>query len=664
MKKNKNKKKDHKHPTSPKYHTGIVDVSKKGIIFVKIKDFTEDILIRRKNKNKVFSGDEVKLHIYKRKKNNRYEGEITAIIKRNKTNFVGILQKNKNFAFVVINNPKVHIDFYIPNSTDIRSKNGEKVVVKFLDWPANAECPNGKIIKTLGTPGEHQTEIHAILAEFGLPYEFPKEVKNYANSLNTNITPEEIKKRLDLRSILTFTIDPKDAKDFDDALSFKKLENGNYEIGVHIADVGHYLKKDSLLDQEAYNRATSVYLVDRVVPMLPEILSNKACSLRPKEEKLTFSAIFEINEEAIVQKQWFGKTVIYSDARLAYEEAQEVIENKTSIISSKNAINGKEYKISKEIKEAILTLDNIAKKLRIKRKQAGAIFFDKVEVKFKLDTENHPKGVFFKKSKDANKLIEEFMLLANKKVAAFIGKKTSKPPFLYRTHDHPDEIKLFSLQKVVNQFGYKLDLTNKKTTSKSLNKLLKSVDGKKEQNLVDTLAIRCMSKAEYTTNNIGHYGLSFDYYTHFTSPIRRYPDVIVHRLLHTLLQNKPTTTNTDFLEEQCRHATNMEILATKAERSSIKYMQVKFMLDHQNKIYEGVISGVTERGLYVEIITNKCEGMVRIKDIPGDYYIYNPQEYALVGEKTNVIYRLGDEVKIKVKKADLIKKHLDFLLVP
>lgn len=664
MKKNKNKKKDHKHPTSQKYHTGIVDVSKKGIIFVKIKDFTEDILIKRKNKNKVFSGDEVKLHIYKRKKNNRYEGEITSIIKRNKTNFVGILQKNKNFAFVVINNPKVHVDFYIPNSTDIRSKNGEKVVVEFLDWPANAECPNGKIIKTLGTPGEHQTEIHAILAEFGLPNEFPKEVKNYANSLDTNITPEEIKKRLDLRSTLTFTIDPKDAKDYDDALSFKKLENGNYEIGVHIADVGHYLKKDSLLDQEAYNRATSVYLVDRVVPMLPEILSNKACSLRPKEEKLTFSAIFEINEEAIVQKQWFGKTVIYSDVRLAYEEAQEVIENKTNIISSKNAINGKEYKISKEIKEAILTLDNIAKKLRIKRKQSGAIFFDKVEVKFKLDSENHPKGVFFKKSKDANKLIEEFMLLANKKVAAFIGKKTSKPPFLYRTHDHPDEIKLFSLQKVVNQFGYKLDLTNKKTTSKSLNKLLKSVDGKKEQNLVDTLAIRCMSKAEYTTNNIGHYGLSFDYYTHFTSPIRRYPDVIVHRLLHTLLQNKPTTTNTDFLEEQCRHATNMEILATKAERSSIKYMQVKFMLDHQNKIYEGVISGVTERGLYVEIITNKCEGMVRIKDIPGDYYIYNPQEYALVGEKTNVIYRLGDEVKIKVKKADLIKKHLDFLLVP
>jgi ribonuclease R/exosome complex exonuclease DIS3/RRP44 len=469
-----------------------------------------------------------------------------------------------------------------------------------------------------------------------------------------------------MRNTLTFTIDPKDAKDFDDALSFKVLENGNYEIGIHIADVSHYLKENSILDEEAYSRATSVYLVDRVVPMLPEILSNGVCSLRPNEEKLTFSAVFEMNDNAQIINQWFGRTVTYSDKRFAYEEAQAIIQSRSTTIPSNVSITGEEYVVDSAIVEATLKLDELAKKLRDKRLKSGAITFDRVEVKFHLNQHAEPTGVYFKESKDANKLIEEFMLLANRKVAEFIGRTKNGTPtkdtFIYRIHDEPDPEKLGSLQKIISQFGYKIDTQTKEKTSDSLNKLLNDIKGKGESNMIETLTIRSMSKAIYTTDNIGHYGLAFDYYSHFTSPIRRYPDVMTHRLLQHYL-NGGKSPKAAVYEEKCQHSTEREILASKAERDSIKYMQVKYMQDHMDQEFKGVISGVTEWGIYVEIIENKCEGMVRIRDIKDDYYIYDEKQYALVGQATQHLLQLGDEVSVKVKNTDLERKHLDFDLV-
>ena len=552
-------------------------------------------------------------------------------------------------------------DIYIPFNKINKAKEGEKVLVKLDGWPPKAECPNGEILKVLGQPGEHKTEINAILADYGLPHNFTKEVLDYANNLDTSISKKEVEKRKDMRPILTFTIDPRDAKDFDDALSFEIKKDGNYEIGIHIADVSHYLKEETILDKEAYSRATSVYLVDRVVPMLPEILSNKACSLRPFEDKYTFSAIFSMNEKGDVEKEWFGRTVINSNARFSYEEAQYLIENKTNTIPKKISLSNSEYKTSIKIKEAILKLNEISKKLRQKRMNNGAISFDKKEVKFKLNKENFPEKVYFKTSKEANKLIEEFMLLANKKVAEFISKKTPKKTFIYRTHDKPDTQKLENIQRIISQFGHKIDLKNKEKTNKSLNKLLKKIEGRKEKNLIDTLIIRSMSKAEYSTKNIGHYGLSFQSYSHFTSPIRRYPDVMTHRLLQNYLDGESSKNATTF-EENCKHSSHMENIATKAERESIKYMQIKYMKNQKKDIFSGVISGVTEWGIYVEITENKCEGMVRIRDIKDDYYSFNNEIHALVGEKNKKKYQLGDQVQVKVKKADLIKRQLDFIL--
>ena len=591
--------------------------------------------------------------------------EITQIIKRNKIEYVGTIQINKNYAFVVADSSKMYKDIFVPISKIKGADDGEKVLVRLEDWPENADSPYGKVKEVLGMPGEHNTEIHAILAEYGLPYEFPKEVEDFANNLDTTISDVEIKKRRDMRKNLTFTIDPKDAKDFDDALSFTALENGLYEIGIHIADVSHYVKEGTVLDEEAYNRATSIYLVDRVVPMLPEILSNNACSLRPHEEKYTFSAIFKMNDKAEVVDKWFGRTVTFSDARFAYEEAQHIIETKKNEIPSEISLSGEAYKTDQAIADAVLKLDELAKILRKKRMSAGAISFDKVEVKFNLDEHNDPIGVFFKTSKDANKLIEEFMLLANKSVAEFVGKPGKdgkKKTFVYRIHDEPDNSKLAALQNVVSKFGYKLNFKDRKSVTRSLNNLLSEVVGKKEQNLVDTLTIRSMSKAEYSTQNIGHYGLAFDYYSHFTSPIRRYPDVMAHRLLQHYLDGGKSV-NEAFYEEKCEHSSSMEYLATQAERDSIKYMQIKFMQDHQDQEFHGVISGVTDWGIYVEIIENKCEGMVRLRDITEDHYDFDESQYAIVGRNTKNMYQLGDEVIVKVKQADLVRKHLDFNLL-
>ncbi|WP_299114927.1 VacB/RNase II family 3'-5' exoribonuclease [uncultured Winogradskyella sp.] len=659
------------------YHTGILDMSSKGNGYVICDDFEEDIFIASNNINKALDGDEVEFYAYRRKHRGKQEGEITSIIKRVKSEYVGTIQihDKKNYAFVIADSVKMYKDIFVPINKTKKAEDGDKVLVTLTDWPEKADSPYGKVLEVLGKPGEHSTEIHSILAEYGLPSEFPHEVEAYANQLNTSITEEEIAKRRDMRKDLTFTIDPKDAKDFDDALSFKVLENGLYEVGIHIADVSHYLQPDTVLDDEAYERATSIYLVDRVVPMLPEILSNGACSLRPLEEKYTFSAVFQMNDKCEIKKQWFGRTVTYSDARFAYEEAQTIIENNPNVtlsaievsqlnttIPQEISLTGKAYQTQPEIAEAVLVLDRLAKKMRSQRMRTGAISFDKVEVKFNLDEEANPVGVFFKTSKDANKLIEEFMLLANRKVSEFIGKQNPKKTFIYRVHDEPDEAKLAQLQTVVGRFGHKLNFKDRNSVASSLNKLLTDVVGKKEQNLVDTLAIRTMSKAEYTTQNIGHYGLAFDYYSHFTSPIRRYPDVMAHRLLQHYLEGGKSA-NEEVYEEKCKHSSNMEYLATKAERDSIKYMQIRFMQDHQDEEFLGVISGVTDWGIYVEIISNKCEGMVSVRDMKDDTYDFDQTHYAMVGRNTHNMYQLGDEVIVKVKNTDLVKKHLDFYMV-
>ena len=648
-----------------KYSIGTLDVTSNGNAYFISDEFNDDIFIPSINLNKGLHQDTVKVYTYNKRGSKKLEADVVEVLERAKTEFVGVLQLNKNFGFVISNNSKMYVDIFISQNKINGAEDGDKVVATLTDWPSNSKNPFGKITTVLGKPGDHNTEMHSILLEYGLPYEFPKEVEEDAENLSIEITKEEIAKRRDMRGDLTFTIDPKDAKDFDDALSFTKLENGNYEIGIHIADVSHYLIPGTILDTEAFDRATSVYLVDRVVPMLPEVLSNNACSLRPNEEKFTFSAVFKINNKAEVIDKWFGRTVIYSDARFAYEEAQYVIENEllkehqTVIIPSEISITGKAYEVKSKITEAILKLDKLAKILRKKRMKEGAISFDKVEVKFNLDENNNPAGVYFKESKDANKLIEEFMLLANRSVAEFIGKQNPKKTFIYRVHDEPNDEKIAALQNIIKQFGYKLDTRDRKSTSNSLNNLLKDVQGKKEQNLVDTLAIRSMSKAVYTTQNIGHYGLAFDYYTHFTSPIRRYPDIMVHRLLNHYLEEGKTA-NEDQYEQKCRHSSEMEGLASQAERASIKYMQVKYMSDHQDQNFLGVISGVTDWGIYVEIVSNKCEGMVRLQDIKGDHYTFHKDEYAAIGDRTKTNYQLGDEVYVRVKNADLVRKQLDF----
>jgi ribonuclease R/exosome complex exonuclease DIS3/RRP44 len=639
------------------YYEGIIDMTSRKNGYFVCDDLEDDVFVPFINLNHALDGDKVKAYIYNRRSSRKPEAEVLEILERKKTEFVGVIDIQKNFAFVTTANAKMYTDIFIPKNKINEAEHGDVVLVYLEDWPKKADSPFGSVLKVLGKPGEHNTEIHAILAEYGLPYDFPIEVEAYANKIDTSITEEEIKKRRDMRDVLTFTIDPKDAKDFDDALSFQVLDNGNFEIGVHIADVSHYLQEGTILDEEAYNRATSVYLVDRVVPMLPEVLSNFACSLRPHEEKYTFSAVFQLNNKAEVLDAWFGRTVTYSDQRFTYEEAQNIIETKLEVIPAEISLNGKEYIVPKPIIEATLKMDELAKILRRKRMAAGAISFDKVEVKFHLNEAAEPIGVYFKQSKDANHLIEEFMLLANRKVAEFIGKQ--KKTFIYRIHDEPNEDKLINLQTVIAKFGYSINFRSKAAISSSLNNLLSEVQGKKEQNLVDTLTIRSMSKAAYSTENIGHYGLAFDYYSHFTSPIRRYPDVMAHRLLQHYIDGGKSVNEEDY-EVKCEHSSQMEALAAQAERDSVKYMQVKYMQDHKDQEFLGVISGVTEWGIYVEILENKCEGMCRIREIRDDYYTFDDKQYALVGEVSKNILQLGDEVYVTVKNADLVKKQLDF----
>ncbi len=647
--------------------SGKVDITKNGDAYIVIEGLDTDIFVPQKDLLQAFHGDIVEVYVTDLKPSGRKsKGKITKILQRKKTKFVGRLEISGNYGFVVMQDSKMQTDFFVDEKHFNKAKHGELVLVEFMHWDAFKDSPEGKIIRIFGKPGEHHTEMHAILAQYDLPSEFPKEVEDFANNIDTTITTKDIASRRDMRQDLTFTIDPVTAKDFDDALSFKVLDNGEVEVGIHIADVSHYLQPNTILDEEAYDRATSIYLVDRVVPMLPEVLSNDACSLNPHEDKLTFSAVFTLDEKARINKQWFGRTVIHSDKRLSYEEAQCVIDTEDNVILEEFSLTGNQYEISSVLKDAILRLDKLAKNLRANRFQSGAISFDKIEVNFNLDDNNEPEGVFFKTSKDANKLIEEFMLLANRKVSEFIGKqsksKDAKKTFVYRCHDEPNEEKLMALDKVIGQFGYALNYKNQKSLSLSINKLLKDIVGKNEQNLIDTLTIRSMSKAYYSTENIGHYGLAFDYYSHFTSPIRRYPDVMAHRLLQHYLDGNANVSPEAF-EEKCKHCSAMENLASNAERDSIKFMQVKFMQKHEGEVFSGVISGVTDFGIFVEIIDNKCEGMIRIKDIPGDYFIFDPDTYEVVGKRTGDAYRLGDEVEVRVKKADLIKRTLDFEMV-
>lgn len=604
------------------------------------------IFVSDANSGHAMSTDKVKVQIFAKRRGAEQEAEVIEILETKARSFIGKLQVTKGFAFLVTESKTLSNDIFIPKDKLKGGKSGDKAIVRIVEWPEEAKNPMGEVVDILGVAGENNAEMHAILAEYDLPYVYPANVEKAADKIPEAIPAEEIAKREDFRHVLTVTIDPKDAKDFDDALSARQLENGNWEVGVHIADVTHYVKPESVIDREAYSRGTSVYLVDRTVPMLPERLCNQICSLRPNEDKLCFSAIFELDKEATIVNSRICRTVINSDRRFSYEEAQEVIETGEGAC-----------------KEAILVLNGLAQKLRVKRFKNGAISFDRVEVQFEIDENGKPLGTYVKESKEANKLIEEFMLLANLTVAEFVGKVpkgATKKTFVYRIHEQPDPQKLENFSAFISRFGYKFKATGTKTEmSKSINSLLDNVSGKPEENLIETLAIRSMQKARYTTENLGHYGLALTYYAHFTSPIRRYPDMMVHRLLERYLAGGRSVIKTKY-EDYCKHCSSMEMVASGAERSSIKYKQVEFMADKIGKVFDGVISGVTEWGLYVELTENHCEGLVPIRDLEGDYYEYDEKSYCLTGLRKKQVYRLGDPMTVKIAQANLERKQLDF----
>lgn len=613
-----------------------------------LTDDGREIFISSIKLNHALHGDRVEIATFRHKQRGLLEGEVISVVQRSMQQLVGIIQIEGSTAFVIPDSKFIPHDIFIPKDMRNGAKNGQKVIVEITDWFEREKNPQGRIVEVIGDPGVHEVEMHAILAEYNLPYRFPAELNSIAKKLSDTISPKDYAERRDFRGVPTFTIDPADAQDFDDALSVNTLANGNTEVGVHIADVTHYVTPGSAIDEEATQRATSVYLVDRCVPMLPERLSNYICSLRPNEEKLCFSAVFEIDAKGEVINQWFGRTVIKSTRRFAYEEAQQVIET------------GKG-----DMLDEILTLNKLAQAMRKQRFASGAIAFDRVEVKFNLDPSGKPLGVFFKEAKEANQLIEEFMLLANRRVAEFIGKEKSKNrelPFVYRIHDKPNPDKLEAFRTFITRFGYNLTGSTTKQVSKSMNKVIADVKGKREQNLIETLALRSMAKARYSTNNIGHYGLAFSHYTHFTSPIRRYPDMMVHRLLaHYLKSNN--VENRENLEELCKHASEMEILATEAERASIKYKQVEFLNDKHGQRFMGTISGVTNFGLFVELQENQCEGLVAMRDLMDDYYQFDEDSYALVGQRNGRMFQLGDSVMVEVYRTNLARKQIDFRIV-
>ena len=640
-----------------KFLEGVLQRRVGGKNFLVPDDGSENVFVAERNSAGAVNGDRVKVVLFARKPHSGLEGEVTEILKRAKDTFVGTLQVKGKFAYLVTPD-KSDKDIYIPLSSLKKGRDGEKAVVKVVEWPDTPDRnPVGKVIDILGAAGENNTEMHAILAEYGLPYSYPENVGQAAEEISSEITDAALAGREDFRNVTTFTIDPHDAKDFDDALSIRPIKKGLWEVGVHIADVSYYVQEGSIIDKEAFKRATSIYLVDRTIPMLPEKLCNNLCSLRQDEDKLTYSVILEMTDAGVVKRSRIARTVIRSNRRFAYEEVQAIIEREQQ--------GGKEPLPGDEFKQEIMTLDSLAKILRQKRFADGALSFDRVEVRFDIDEKGHPVSVFFKESKDANQLVEEFMLLANRTVAEFVGKVKGGNPktFVYRVHDEPDPERMENLQNFVAKFGYKLKATGDPVDmAKSMNKMLSEVKGKKEQELIETISIRSMQKACYTTENIGHYGLAFKFYTHFTSPIRRYPDLMVHRLLTRYIGGGRSVSQSKY-EEYCEHCSGREQLAEQAERASIKYKQVEYMSDRMGQVFDAVISGVTEWGIYAEIIENKCEGMIPIRSLGGDYFEFDEKNYCLIGQRTRKRYRLGDHVKVKVARCNLEKKQMDYELV-
>jgi ribonuclease R len=647
---------------------GRVSMNTSSTAYLVNPDLPKDIYLSKNNTNKALHLDTVKVRVIQGNGNGRsIEGEVIEIVERFRTEFVGVIQLSEKYAFFVPDSNRIPVDFFIPLNKINGALDGQKVVAKLTDWKEDAKNPNGKIVRVIGYAGEHETEIHSILEEYGLPYDFPEDVLAEASAISTEITQSEIDERRDMRDVLTFTIDPHDAKDFDDALSVEWV-NGELFVGVHIADVSHYLRPETELDREAYGRGTSVYLVDRCVPMLPENLSNGLCSLRPHEDKLCFSAVFKIDHNGHVLEEWFGRTVINSDHRFTYEEAQMIIEatklpkEEIGEVLVEAGLGDIDFKKSGELGSAIIALDKIAKKMRKVRLQKGSISFDKHEVRFKLDENNKPVDIIFKVGKDSNKLIEEYMLLANRHVAQYVNSR--QYPMVNRAHEKPNEEKLEQLKTFISQFGYDIKIDTPEETTKTLNKLLLDVRGTAEEEMISNLVVRTMQKANYMTKNIGHYGLGFKNYAHFTSPIRRYPDVMVHRLLALYLDGKPKTLpNVNKLDAKCGHLSEREKKAQKAERDSIKYMQCIYMSDNVGKVYKGMVTSVTDYGLFVTIPENGCDGLIRLTEIGGDTYIADVENYRVKGYNTGGYIRLGDEVMVVVKSVDIEKKNINLTLL-